>query len=256
MPANYAMELDIAERAARAAAEIALRYQTGIQIESKADLSPVTIADRECETLIARMLAEAFPDDGLLGEEGARVESRSGRRWIVDPIDGTRDYVRGNPQWATLIGLEAGGEIVAGIVNLPVQGSLYLACSGGGAWRNGARISVSAKASPADSVLCVNALNKLRGIPFRDRLLDWAEEFWAVRSLGGAPDSMLIASGQGEVWIEPFAAAWDLAPVKIIVEEAGGVFFNFNGRSSIYGGNCVACVPGLEAEVKRFLRGE
>ncbi len=250
---RYGKELEIAERAARAAAEVALRYQSGVQAEPKADLSPVTIADRECERLIARILTEAFPEDGLLGEEGARVESRSGRRWIIDPIDGTRDYVRGNPQWATLIGLESGEEVVAGIVNLPAQGSLHAGSKGGGAWRNGVRMRVSDKTSPGDSVLCLNGLNKLRDTPFRASLLDWAEQFWAVRSLGGAPDAMMIASGQAEAWIEPVAAAWDLAPLKIIIEEAGGVFYNFDGRSSIYGGNCVACAPGLEAEIRRFV---
>lgn len=251
---HWDRELEIAAQASRAAAELAARYQNGITADSKADFSPVTQADRECEQLISRMLTDAFPLDGLLGEEGAHVESRSGRRWIIDPIDGTRDYVRGNPLWANLIGLEAGGEIVVGIVNLPQLGALYSASKGSGAWRDGTPIRASSKVSIEDSVLCVNSINKLAHTPFRDRLLDWAEPFWAVRSLGGAPDAMLVASGQAEVWIEPVAAAWDLAPLKIIVEEAGGVFFNFDGRTSIYGGNCVACAPGLQVSVRSFLK--
>ncbi|MDQ2945719.1 MAG: hypothetical protein M3Y27_07225 [Acidobacteriota bacterium] len=250
---NWDRELEIAVRASRAAAELALRYQQGIQAEMKADLSPVTIADRECEVLMSRAFLEAFPEDGLLGEEGALVESRSGRRWIIDPIDGTRDYLRGNPLWANLIGLEVGGEIVAGVVNLPGLGSLYSASKHGGAYRNGSAMHASSKVAAADSVICVNGFNKLEHTPFRHQILDWIAPFWAVRSLGGAPDAMLIASGQAEVWIEPVAAAWDLAPLKIIIEEAGGRFLNFDGRSSIYGGNCVACAPGLEAAVKSFL---
>jgi histidinol-phosphatase len=250
---NWDRELQTAEQAARAAAELALGYQQGIVADTKEDLSPVTKADRECEALIARILSEAFPGDGFLGEEGARVESRTGRRWILDPIDGTRDYVRGNPLWANLIGLEVGGEIVAGIVNLPALGALYSASKGGGAHRNGVRIRASTRVSPSDSVICVNGFNKLGHTRFRNQLLDWIEPFWAVRSLGGAPDAMLIASGQAEIWIEPVAAAWDLAPLKIIVEEAGGVFFNFDGHRSIYGGDCIACAPALEAHVKNFL---
>ena len=250
---NWDRELEVAERASRAAAELALRYQDGIHPETKADLSPVTKADRECEALLARAFAEAFPEDGLLGEEGAHVESRSGRRWIIDPIDGTRDYVRGNPMWANLIGLEVGGEVVAGIVNLAALGLFYSASKNGGAQRNGSAIHASSKVSVADSVLCLDGFNKLTHTPFRDRLLDWLAPFWAVRSLGGAPDAMLIASGQAEVWIEPTAAAWDLAPLKIIIEEAGGRFFNFDGRSSIYAGNCVACAPALEAATRSFL---
>ena len=89
----------------------------------------MTQADRECERVIAGMLSEAFPEDGIFGEEGARVESRSGRRWIIDPIDGTRDYVRGNPLWANLIALEAGGDVVVGVVNLPCSAS----CTSGAA---------------------------------------------------------------------------------------------------------------------------
>ncbi len=115
---TWARELEVAMEAAKKAAELALRYQPNIVAETKPDKSPVTQADRECERMIARILSEAFPDDGILGEEGARAESRSGRRWIIDPIDGTRDYVRGNPLWANLIALEADGDVVAGVVNL------------------------------------------------------------------------------------------------------------------------------------------
>src|SRR5262249_23516383 len=117
---GFAREVEIAKRAAQDAAKLALKHQAaGVRAEAKADESPVNIADRECERLIARMLEEAFPDDGLMGEEGAHKESRSGRRWIIDPIDGTRDFVRGNILWSVLIGLEQDGEVKAGVVHLP-----------------------------------------------------------------------------------------------------------------------------------------
>jgi histidinol phosphatase-like enzyme (inositol monophosphatase family) len=250
---NWLKELDVAVAAARAAGELAARYQHGIQAETKSDLSPVTHADRECEQLIASMLTQAFPGDGLLGEEGARKESSTGRKWIVDPIDGTRDYVRGNPLWATLIGLEVDGEIAAGVASLPALGGMYTAAVGGGAFRNGEPIRVSAKSNIADSVLCFNGLNKINTFAFKDGLVDWMQNFWAVRSMGGAPDAMLIASGQADVWIEPTAAPWDLAPLKVILEEAGAVFFNFDGGRSIYAGNCIACAPGLVGEMQKFV---
>jgi histidinol-phosphatase len=246
-------EVEVALKAARQAAELALRYQPGIVAETKPDNSPVTEADRECERLIARILSEAFPEDGLLGEEGARAESRSGRRWIIDPIDGTRDYVRGNPLWANLIALEERNEVVVGVVNLPMQGNLYSASRGGGAFRNGSPVRVSSKSSVEEAVLCMNAFNKLDGTPLKSRMLDWIARFWAVRGLGGATDAMMVASGQAEIWIEPHASPWDFAPLKVIVEEAGGRFLNFDGGSSIYAGNCIVCAPGLEAEVLRFL---
>ena len=107
----FERELEVGRAIAAQAGKLALRYyRSGIAFDAKPDDSPVTAADRACEQLIARELENAFPDDGLLGEEGAKKESRSGRRWIVDPIDGTRDFVRGSPAWAVLIGLEAGDQ--------------------------------------------------------------------------------------------------------------------------------------------------
>ena len=252
MGSSWAGELGLAIEAATQAGQVALRYQHGIRAEKKSDDSPVTEADRECERLIAGLLSDAFPEDGILGEEGALAESRNGRKWIIDPIDGTRDYVRGDPLWANLIALEADGEVVAGVVNLAPLGLLYTASRGGGAYCNDARIQASSIASIEEAVLCCNGLNKLEGVSFRDRLLDWMAGFWSVRALGGPADAMMVAAGQAEIWMEPSAATWDFAPLKVIVEEAGGVFLNLDGGSSIYAGNGVACVPGLEKEVRRF----
>jgi histidinol-phosphatase len=252
---TWSKELEVAMEASRKAAELALQYQPNVVAETKPDKSPVTQADRECERIIAGILSDAFPDDGIFGEEGARVESRSGRRWIIDPIDGTRDYVRGNPLWANLIALEAGGDVVVGVVNLPILGKLCVASRGGGAFQNGSRIRASAKTAIDESVLCVNGYDKVANSPYRDRLLDWMARFWSVRGLGGAADAMMVAAGQAEVWLEPTAAPWDFAPLKVILEEAGARYFNVDGGSTIYAGNGIGCAPGLEQEVRRFLHG-
>ena len=249
----FEKELEVAKEVAARAAALAIEYQPGIVAEIKSDLSPVTAADRACEHLISTTLAEYFPDDGQIGEEGAGRESRNGRRWIIDPIDGTRDYVRGNPLWANLIALEENGTAVAGVVNLPLLGATYWAARGEGAFRNGERMHVSSKSSISESALCLNGFNFLNGIAFRSRLLDWMDGFWSIRGLGGAADAMLVAGGQAEIWIEPHAALWDLAPLKVIVEEAGGVFLNFDGGKNPGGGNCAICAPGLEAELRKFL---
>jgi len=251
---TWSRELEVAIEAAKKAAELALRFQPNIVAEAKPDKSPVTQADRECERMIAGMLSDAFPGDGILGEEGARVETRSGRRWIIDPIDGTRDYVRGNPLWANLIALEADDDVVVGVVNLPMLGKLYSASRGGGAFHDGTRIQASKKASIDESVLCVNGYDKLSKTPFRARLLDWMERFWAVRGMGGAADAMMVASGQAEIWIEPSASPWDFAPLKVILEEAGARYLNIDGGSTIYAGNGIGCAPGLEQEVRHFLQ--
>jgi len=246
-------ELEVAADAARRAAEVALRMQPGISLEWKADQSPVTPADRECERLIAGILSDAFPGDGILGEEGARSESRSGRRWIIDPIDGTRDYLRGNALWANLIALEVGDEVMAGIVNLPVLGNLCMASRQGGAYRNDSPMHVSLKKTIEESVICFNQFSRLEGLPFQTQLQDWMARCWAVRGLGGAADAMMVAAGQCEFWLEPRAATWDFAPLKVIVEEAGGRFLNFDGGSSIHVGNAAVFAPGLENAVKRLL---
>jgi histidinol-phosphatase len=251
---RYEKELDLAQSVARRAAEVAQRYlSAGVTAENKPDDSPVTIADRECEKLIAAAIVEAYPDDGILGEEGAARESRSGRRWIIDPIDGTRDFIRGNRHWAVLIGLEDEGDAAAGVCYLPGLSEMYFASRGGGAWRDGTRIHVSAIDRMDQAVVCFNGFQNALKYELGPHLLAFLRGAWAVRSMGGAPDAMMIAAGHADAWIEPVAKAWDLAPLKVIIEEAGGKFFNFDGGSSIYGGNCAACVPALEAELRRFL---
>ena len=252
--ASYSKELDLGRMIAKRAGELALSYWgKGISFEAKSDLSPVSAADREGERLIASLVEEHFPGDGLLGEEGARKDTGSGRRWIIDPVDGTRDFVRGNPAWAVLIGFEAEGEVQAGFAYLPAMGDLFYAGRGAGAFCNDGAIHASKIADPGQAVLCLNGFNALRKCSFTPRLFDWMHRFWAVRSMGGCLDAVMVARGQADLWIEPTASPWDLAPLKVIAEEAGARFFNFDGGSSIYGGNCVISTPGLEAEARRLL---
>ncbi len=251
----YERELEAARSAALQAGRLALRYwQQGVQAETKADDSPVTAADREGERLIVAALEEAFPEDGLLGEEGAAREGASGRRWLIDPVDGTRDFVRGNRFWCVQIALEEGRDnIVAGVIYFPALDELYYAARGCGARLNGRPIHVSEVTELSQAVLCLNDLGAFHREPFGAGFLEWAAQFWAIRNPGGAPGAMLVASGKADVWLEPRGEAWDLAPPKIITEEAGGVFRNFDGASSIYAGNCVMCTPALEGELLRFV---
>jgi len=235
-------EIEVAQSAAKTAAKLAMMHQkAGVCAEMKADRSPVTIADRECEQLIAATLESAFPDNGILGEEGAQKESRSGRRWIIDPIDGTRDFVRGNFLWSVLIGLEQDSEVVAGVVHLPMLDQTCWAVKNRGAFRNDTKLRVSSIADPGQAVVCANPD------------LRWTRKAWAQRWLGGTPDAILVAAGEADLWIEPRVAAWDLAAVKVILEEAGAVFIDFSGASTIYGGSAAACTPGLEQEMRAFL---
>jgi histidinol-phosphatase len=250
----FEKELHFARSAAMHAGELALGYQTPeLKPESKPDLSPVTIADRESERLIAGRIEDVFPDDGILGEEGTRKESRSGRRWIIDPIDGTRDFVRGLPLWSVLIGFEVEGEVVAGVCNVAPRREMYSALRGAGSWRNDTRLSISAIDSPASAIVCIDGLNRLHEFPFAHSAPGWLSQFWAVRSLGGCLDAMLVASGHAELWIELHAHPWDFAPLKIIAEESGARFMNFDGGSSIYSSDAAIFVPALEPAFRKLV---
>ncbi len=250
----FERETEIAKILAEEAGALAADYQRqGVSAEEKPDDSPVTAADKACEELIVQRITREFPGDGILGEEGANRQSETGRKWIVDPIDGTRDFIRGIPLWSVLIGLEEDGKVVMGVAHCPRQNLLLWSSKGLGTWANGSRLHVSDKSDPADSVLSFNGFNKAGVQRFESKLLPWVRQFWAVRSLGGSMDAMLLAQGLADVWIEPTAAPWDLAPLKILVEEAGGKFGSFDGENTIYGGNAYACAPGLEPAVRKLL---
>ncbi len=232
---------------------LALEIREGnIGVETKPDESPVTKADRACEKLIVEELQRAFPDDGFLGEEGAARESANGRKWIIDPIDGTRDFIRGTRAWSVLIALEEQGKVVVGFAHFPSTGELFSAAQGEGAFWDGARMHASEVQKKTDALLCCNGLNYMHRYAFSKELIEWQGDFWTVRSMGGCLDAMLVASGRADAWMEAQAKPWDLAPLKIIAEEAGCAAFSFEGADTIYGGNYVICVPALADEMRRF----
>jgi len=250
----YERELTLGADIARKAGDLALKIREGaIDIEIKSDESPVTAADKACEKLIVEELSAAFPGDGMLGEEGAMKESSNGRRWIIDPIDGTRDFIRGTGAWSVLIGLEENGKVIAGHAYFPARGEMYSAAKGQGAFQDGKRISASQVAKKSDALICCNGLGFMHRYKFAGDLVDWLSGFWTVRSMGGCLDAMLLARGSADVWVEAQAKPWDLAPLKILAEEAGLVTFDFKGEDTIYGGNYAICVPALADEVKQFL---
>ncbi len=250
-------ELETALELTRAAASVALKHFGSAAAETKTDGSPVTAADRECERLIASRLAETFPADGVFGEEGSSRAGAGGRRWIIDPIDGTRDYVRGGFLWCHLLALEEEGEAVLGVAAFPMQGRVFYASKGQGAWRLEGRtetqLQCSAIQQTSRAVLCFGQLNRARHEPWGGRLLEFLEPFWAVRSMGGATDAMLVASGKAEAYLEPRLKPWDVAALAIIGEEAGCLWHDFEGRRTIYGGSLALYAPGMAPAVQGFL---
>jgi histidinol-phosphatase len=232
--------LAAAVEAARAAGEIALTYyRTGFDVTLKADATPVTEADRGAERAIREVLSRAFPAHGFLGEEFGAVGDQC-TRWIIDPIDGTRNFIRHVPIWATLIALEEAGEVTVGVIHNPVTGELLAARRGGGARRNGEVIRVSPVAELREATLLHAGLKLLRDGGYWDgfvRLIDATDR---QRGFGDYLGYALVAEGKAEIYAEVDLKAWDLAPCRILVEEAGGRFTDFTGAPTIHGGTAFA----------------
>ena len=224
-------DLDLALRLADAADAISLpRYRTELTIETKPDLTPVTEADRAVEAEIRRMLAAERPNDAILGEEEGAVGSGS-RRWIVDPIDGTRNYARGIPVWATLIALEVDGTVRMGVVSAPALRGRWWAERGGGAFTNGEPMHVSAVGEVEEAVL---------SFAIETTVPPLARYAWHARGLGDFWAHMLVAEGAVDGAVDADGLSeWDLAAVQVIVEEAGGRFSDAAGESRIDSGRAI-----------------
>jgi histidinol-phosphatase len=225
-------DLELARRLADAADAISLpHFRTGLAIETKPDLTPVTEADRAVEVELRRILADERPDDAILGEEQGAAGSGT-RRWLLDPIDGTRNYARGIPIWATLIALEEEGVVRLGMVSAPALGRRWWAERGSGSFADGDQNHVSAIAVVEDAVLSFS---------MRGDAGTLAQRAWHARGLGDFWPYMLVAEGAVDGAIDgPGVQEWDLAAMQVIVEEAGGRFSDYAGAARIDSGTAVA----------------
>ena len=229
-------DLKLALALADVADGIALpRFRSGLAVDVKADLTPVTEADRAVEAELRRMLAMERPGDAVLGEE--QGSSAGGeRRWIVDPIDGTRNYARGIPVWATLVALEDAGTVLLGVVSAPALGRRWWAERGAGAFADGETIHVSSVDRVEDAVL---------SFANEDRVPDLARRAWHARGFGDFWAHVLVAEGAVDGAIDAEGVSeWDLAAVQVVVEEAGGRFTDAAGERRIDSGTAV-CSNGL-----------
>jgi histidinol-phosphatase len=217
-------------------------------VETKPDLTPVTEADRNVEQVMRRRLASARPGDSVMGEEyGADQPSENGRRWIVDPIDGTKSYVRGVPVWATLLALEDQGSLTVGVVSAPALGRRWWASRGAGAFvRDGLDgggprpLRVSGVRELEDAQLCFAGFEEWRDVGRLEALLALGERCWRTRGYGDFWQYMLVAEGVLEIGIDPEASLWDLAAPMLVVHEAGGRFTDLGGRPTADGGDGIA----------------
>ena len=240
--------------AARAGGAVALEhYRRGFSVTLKADRSPVTEADRAAERAITEVLLARFRDHGVLGEELGAAGPRE-RRFIIDPIDGTRNFVRRIPTWAVLIGLEEDGAVTAGVVFQPVTGVLHTAWRGQGAWRDGARIRVSPVDALERALVVHSSINFLRRSPYWPGFLRLCDRTQVQRGFGDFSAYLWVAEGQGEIALSTTVKAWDMAALKVIVEEAGGRLTDLDGGPGIYGSTVCASNGLLHDEALAAMR--
>lgn len=232
--------LEIAIAAARAAGAVILPYfRTPLLVETKADQSPVTAADRAAEQAIIAILQQHYPDHGILGEEFGARPGKVNARWIIDPIDGTQNFIRGIPYFATLIALEEDGDITAGVMHAPACNELFYAARGEGAFANGERLAVSNLQTLEQATFLHTSLGLFLHDGYWQALTRLTQATRRQRGFGDYFAHTFVFRGQAEVMLELDVKPWDLAPLKILAEEAGGRFSDFTGAPSIYSGNAV-----------------
>jgi histidinol-phosphatase len=216
-----------------------------LQVETKPDLTPVSDADRAVETALRKTLGRIRPDDSVVGEEFGGTTVFTGRQWIIDPIDGTKNFVRGVPVWASLIALLDDGVPQVGVVSAPALQRRWWAAAGTGAFAAFGdapprRISVSAVTALDSASLSFSSLSGWAQRGLRDHFLDLTDAVWRVRAFGDFLSYCLVAEGAVDIAAEPEVSVWDLAPLDILIREAGGTFTSLDGRAGPHGGSAVA----------------
>jgi len=221
---------------ARLAGGVALRYfRKNVAVERKADGSEVTIADRSAEEAARAWIDTRFPNDGILGEELQALDRSGPRRWYIDPIDGTRSFIRGVPLWGSMVAVEDHGTVLAGAIFCPAVDEIMVAARGAGCWHNGVRTFVSTVGSLSDATILATD-ERFRFHEGRsDRWRALARRVAVARSWGDCYGYILVATGRAELMADVRLSPWDVAPLLPIVAEAGGVFTDWEGRADTMG---------------------
>lgn len=224
-----------------------------LQVETKPDRTPVTEADRAVEQMIQERVAAQRPGDAFLGEEFGRVGD-SRRRWIVDPIDGTKSFVRGVPAWATLVALEVDAELVVGVASAPALGRRWWARRGGGAFADGEPIHVSAVQRVDDAHVCAPSERYFDDVGLGDAYRSLARRCWRAAGLADFWGHVLVAEGAVDVMVEPVVGVWDIAALRPIVEEAGGRVSDLSGDGWADEAPCITTNGVLHDDVLATMR--
>lgn len=250
--------LEFAVRTAHEAGRLTLGYfQTGVAPEMKPDDSPVTVADRRAEELIRRRIAERYPEHRVVGEEfGAAGRDASQPCWWIDPIDGTKAFVRGVPLYAVLIGLEVEGRIEAGAAYFPALDEMLCAATGMGAFLNGRRCRVAATERLGRAVVSFTSAGSFKAHGRWGAFQRIVEAAWHSVGWSDAYGHALVASGRADLMLDPVMHPYDCGPFPVILREAGGFFGDWSGRETIHGGEALSAPAQLLPEVLALLRDE
>lgn len=245
--------LDTAVALARAAGDRTLRWfrSPDLEVVRKGDGTPVTAADRDAERYLREQIAAAFPDDAILGEEEAPTEGTSGRRWILDPIDGTKAFTCGVPLYSNLLALEDEDGIAVGVINLPALGETVWAGRGLGCWSEQGRASVSDHAALEGAYVMSSSFS--HWAPGRVAALEAAGAI--LRTWGDGYGYALVATGRAAAMVDPIVEPYDIGPMPVILQEAGGRFTDVAGTESIETGSGVATNGHVHDELLALLQG-
>ena len=236
------------------AAAVAMRhYRADIGVETKSDGSPVTIADRNAELAAREWLQQRFPNDGIVGEEFPDTNPDARRRWIIDPIDGTKAFVRGVPLWGTLVACCEGETVLAGAACYPAVNELVMAAPGEGCWWNGSRASVSAVSVLSNSTVLSTDERFLERPERGARWRELTSRAGVVRTWGDCYGYLLVATGRAEIMVDDRMNPWDAAALQPIIEESGGVFTSWRNIPSAFDGDVIATNAALSATVRDAL---
>lgn len=243
----------VAEHAGRSTLD---HFGPGVTVERKADGTPVTVADRESERRVREAVADRFPGDAVVGEEFGG-DAEGGRRWIVDPIDGTKSFIHGVPLYGVLLALEVDGEPVLGVLHFPALRETVAAARGLGCWWNGKRAQVSG-VDRLERALVLTTGDGATGeaAEVEERLAAWERLRAAAdvaRTWGDAYGYALVATGRAEAMVDPAVRVWDVAAVRPVIEEAGGVFTDWTGRPDHTAGHAIATNAALAGVVRQIL---
>ena len=246
--------LEAAQELARRTGGIALRhFRSALSIEAKADGSPVTIADRAAEQAAREWIAQRFTDDGIVGEEFGTHLPGAKRRWLIDPIDGTKTFIRGVPLWGSLIAICEANTVLAGAAFFPALDEMLVGATGLGCWWNGTRTRVSTTSALADAVVLTTDERFSRTPERREGWRRLADAAAVSRSWGDCYGYLLVATGRADVMIDGIVGPWDSAPLYPAITEAGGVFTDWDGRDTAFGTSIVATNAALSVTARETL---